>query len=255
MQTILNQHPQVYASSTSPLLEYQFAARSNQNLPEVKSQDSKLMMDAFVSMCRGMADGYYKAITDSPVVCDKNRGWAHYFEWVHQWETNPKMFCMVRDPRAIIWSFEKVYRKNRHLPTGPDNPAEMACMTFEQRAEYWLNSQPLGLALLRMQDCIERGVDGFIAYVRYEDLLESPQETMTGLQGFLGLDQHDHDFDNLEKPVTENSDAFGVFGNHSVAKQLDASKVDDWRDNIPVNVADLIAARTAPYMTKFNYTR
>lgn len=39
LQVILHQNPLIYASSTSPLLEYQFGARNNYNLPEVMSQE------------------------------------------------------------------------------------------------------------------------------------------------------------------------------------------------------------------------
>jgi len=73
LQVILHQNPSVYASSTSPLLEYQFAARQNFSLPEVQSQPLELMETAFLSMCRSMAEGYYSAITDRPYIIDKNR--------------------------------------------------------------------------------------------------------------------------------------------------------------------------------------
>jgi hypothetical protein len=42
LQVILHQNPLIYASSTSPLLEYQFGARVNYNLPEVTSQNAEL---------------------------------------------------------------------------------------------------------------------------------------------------------------------------------------------------------------------
>ena len=136
LQVILHQNPQIYASPTSPLLEYQFAARANYDLPEVKAQASELMQTAFLRMCKGMADSYYSAITDRPIVIDKNRGWAHYYEWVEQWNPDPKIICMVRDIRSIISSMEKVYRKNRHRPIGPDNPTQLQNMTVDQRVNY-----------------------------------------------------------------------------------------------------------------------
>lgn len=253
LQVILSQHPDVYASATSPLLEFQFAARGNMELPEVRSQDAALMADAFVSMCGGMAKSYYQVLTDKPIVIDKNRGWAHYFEWVEQWCPDPKMVCMVRDPRAIIWSFEKAYRANRHLPTGPDNPAELVGMTFMQRAHHWLNNHPFGLALLRLQDCFQKGLDGRILYVRYEGLVTAPQETINEVAAFAGITHHDYDFDNLEKTVQEDSSVYGVFGDHSVAKSIDASKIDEWKANMPVEVSELITNQVGWFIKQLNY--
>ena len=46
MQALLGQHPEVYASATSPALEYCYGALANFGLAEVKSQDATLMKDA-----------------------------------------------------------------------------------------------------------------------------------------------------------------------------------------------------------------
>jgi hypothetical protein len=75
LQVILHQNPAIYGSVTSPLLEYQFAARGNYMLPEVQAQNKELMATAFLSMCRGMAESYYAPITTRPYIIDKNRGW------------------------------------------------------------------------------------------------------------------------------------------------------------------------------------
>lgn len=253
LQVILSQNPDVYSSATSPLLDFQFLARKNMDSPEVRSQDPALMAQAFNSMCGGMARTYYKSVTPKPIVIDKSRGWAHYFEWVAQWCPDPKMVCMVRDPRAVIWSFEKKYRENRHLPTGPDNPAELACMTFFQRTHHWLNNQPFGLALLRLQDCFQKDIAKHIHHIRYEDLVTAPRETISEVAAFAGLPHHDYDFDNLEKTVQEDSSVFGVYGDHSVARSIDTSKVDEWKSNMPVEVSDLITNQVGWFMKQFNY--
>jgi membrane-associated HD superfamily phosphohydrolase len=51
LQCILHQNPRIYASTTSPVLEYIFAIRQNFDLPEVKSQDPALMKEAFLEVC------------------------------------------------------------------------------------------------------------------------------------------------------------------------------------------------------------
>lgn len=253
LQVLLHQNPRIYGSPTSPLLEYQFAARANMNLAEVKAQPAKLMADSFNVMCRYMSDGYYDPLTDRPIVCDKNRGWAHYYEWVEQWNPDPKMICMVRDLRSIIASMERIFRKTRHLPVGTDDPAKLQNMTTDQRARFWLSSFPVGLAMQRLADTYQRGLDRKMLMIRYEDLCCKPQETMNQVYEFIGEPQFQHDFDNIVKEVVEDDSHFGVYGSHSVAPKLRPAKPCDWSDVLPKEIAAQIKRDNAWYFETFNY--
>lgn len=252
LQVILHQNPYIYASATSPLLEYQYAARGNYNLAEVKSQDPKLMFDAFINMCEGMARSYYEVITDRPIVCDKSRGWIHYYEWVEQWCPNPKMICMIRDLRSILSSLEKIYRKNRHAPAGPDNPAKLANMTVGQRIHYWLNEPPVGLALLRTLDCFQKGLNNKILFIKYEDLCERPQETMNLVYTYIGEPSFTHDFNNLIKQVKEDDSYFGPYGSHGVASRIAFAK-NDYLDILGKDIATSIKKNYEWFYDTFGY--
>ena len=253
LQCLLGQHPDVYASATSPLLEYQFAARGNRNLPEVLSQDPELMDKAFIEMCGSMAEGYYSALTDKDVVVDKNRGWSHYYEWAARWNSNPKMLCMVRDLRDTVASAERTYRKNRDKPVGPDNPAQLQNMTVGQRANHWLNTQPLGLALQRTADCFQRDVAKNMLFVRYEDLCSDPEETMDRVWEYLEMDAPEHDFDSIVKQVEEDSSHFGVYGCHDVAPKIRPYKPGRWQEVLPPDVARAIVLSNQWFQQMFNY--
>ena len=253
LQVILHQNPRIYASPTSPLLEYQFGARGNYGLAEVKSQDPALMQSAFIAMCKGMAESYYGAITDRPIVCDKNRGWSHYYEWVEQWHPEPKMICMVRDLRSIIGSMERIFRRHRHTPAGPDNPRDLQNMTVEARAKYWLNTQPVGLALARTLDLFQRNLAEKMLFVRYEDLCTNPQETLNDVYEYIGEEPFEHDFDNIQKEVVEDDSHFGVYGQHAVRPKLVAPRRSDWEDVLPKHVAEGIRQGTPWYFEQFQY--
>ena len=252
LQVLLHQNPRIYAGATSPLLEYQFAARGNYELPEVKSQDSKIMQQAFLSMCKGMADSYYSAVTDRPIVIDKNRGWAHYYEWVEQWNSDPKIICMVRDLRSIISSMEKIYRKNRFRPAGPDNPTQLSNMTIYQRTNHWLSNQPVGLALMRTMDTFNRDLNKKMLFIRYEDLCENPQATMKKLYQFIGEEYYEHDFNNITKVVYEDDSHFGPYGNHSVASKLSVIP-KDYNEILGKDVAAKLRSDYSWYFDTFGY--
>lgn len=253
LQVALHQNPRIYGSATSPLLEYQFAMRANYELPEVKSQNGVLMQKAFLAACKGVAEGYYSALTDRPIACDKNRGWSHYYEWVSQWNENPKMICMVRDLRSVVASMEKAYRKNRHAPCGPDDASKLHAMTVGQRAHHWLNSQPVGLALQRTLDCYQRGVAKNMLFIRYEDFTRDPQGVINTVYDFIGEERFTHDFNSLQKEVYEDDSHFGIYGSHHVAPKVTPSKTKDWEDVLPKEVAQAIRQNNNWYFETFGY--
>jgi sulfotransferase len=220
LQALISQHPEIYASATSPLLEYWFGAYGNFTLPEVKSQEPKGMAAAFTGFCRAGAKGYYEALTDKPVVVDKSRGWLQYAEML--WDVFPdaKIVCMTRKVDDIIASLERIYRANpmhpetRHLPK-----------TAEQRAQSWMQSGslPLGLALDRIRDRQARGEDERILYVDYDNLVAYAVPVLHEVFAHLHLDPIDVDPMHVTKGVPEDDSHYGIFGCHKlrgkVAKQ------------------------------------
>ena len=69
---------------------------------------------------------------------------------------------------------EKKFRQN---PLGHDpivNWAEMSGTTVEKRADIWLRSQPVGLALERFGEIISRGWAEKMHFVKFEDFTKTP---------------------------------------------------------------------------------
>jgi sulfotransferase len=253
LQCILHQNPRIYASTTSPVLEYIFAVRQNFDLPEVKSQDPVLMKEAFLEVCRGIPPAYYSKLTKAPVVVDKNRGWLHYKEWANQFVPNAKYICMVRDLRSIVASLERIYRSNRHSPQGIDNPHQLTNMTVWQRVDYWLNTQPVGLALLKTMDAFERRVTDDVLFIKYEDLCNNPEETMSKVYSYIDEPFFGHDFSNIEKQIKEDDSHFGIFGSHSVKPVIQPVKQNDWSDVLSDEVAEFVKQKALWYFSTFRY--
>jgi len=221
LQVILHQNPSIYGSVTSPLCEYITAIKGCQQNSEVKSQPANLMKKAQLSVSKGIIDGYYNAITDRTTVVDKSRQWMWNYDLLEQViGTKPKMICMIRDLRDVFTSMEKNWRKNRHLPQGPDNLTTLENMTVEERIATWSHENPVGFATQRLKSAGELNQLQDVFILRYEDLTMYPDECMQKLYEYIELPYYQHDFNNIVKEVEEDDKWHGIFGNHEVKKEL-----------------------------------
>ena len=221
LQNIIGQNPNFYVTPTSGVLELVFGARANYtNSPEFKAQDSDDMRMAFRAFCRDGVHGFYNALTDKPYVVDKSRGWGYYGDFVNFFNPDPKIICMIRDPRSIFASMEKNHRRNPDK-SGITNDAEMRNVTTEQRIDYWVNGQPVGLAFQRLFQVIKEGRDKSMLFIKYEDLTKNPQKEMERVYTYLGVDAYGHDFNNVEQITKEDDEVYGVFGDHAIRNKIE----------------------------------
>jgi len=213
LQALIAQHPDIYASATSPLLEYMYGAMSNLTLPEVLSQPEGAMKSAFAGFCREGAKGYYQALTGKGVVVDKSRGWLEYAEVLWAAFPDARIVSMVRDPEEIVKSLERIYQANPGHPNTRDLPKTAAA-----RRDAWIapGSTPLGLALERLYNRQSKGVDSRILYVRFADLCNSPVATMLKVFDHLNVSAFEISPNKVLKAAEEDDRHFGIFGEHTV---------------------------------------
>ena len=223
IQNILGQNPSIFVSPTSGLLELVYAARANYtDSPEFKAQDPELMKKAFLNFCNAGMQGYYNSITDKPVVIDKSRGWGVHFNFLSMIiDDKPKIICMVRDLREIISSMEKNFRKSQHQNDKIVNHAEMRGTSTPKRVDIWFNSQPVGLAVERLNQVIREGIDKDMLFIKFEDLCKNPNEEMRRVYKYLDMEFYQHDFDNVEQITVEDDEVYGVYGDHKIRKKVE----------------------------------
>lgn len=224
IQNILGQNPNIYVSPTSGLLELVYAARANySDSPEFKAQDSDVMKKAFLGFCKQGMDGYYKSITDKPVVIDKSRGWGIHFNFLSEIQgEKPKIICTVRDLREVFSSMEKNFRKGQHKHNNIVNHAEMSGTSTSKRIDKWAQSQPVGLAIERLHEMLLQGIDKDVLFVKFEDLCKNPQAEMRRVYSYLEMDYYEgHDYNNVEQLTVEDDEVYGVFGDHKVRMKIE----------------------------------
>lgn len=240
LQNIFAQNPDIYATPTSGVLELIYAARENYtNSPEFIAQDKELMKTAFLAFCKSGMNAYYNAITDKKYVVDKSRGWGIHFDLLKTIHgEDPKVICMIRDLRDVFASMENNFRKNPEKASGIVNWANMTGTSVPKRIDIWAASQPVGMAIERLQEIIRYGNDSKMLFVKYEDLCLKPDSEMIRIYNYLGIPYFKHNFDYIEQVTKEDDEVYGAFGDHvirnelkltqSKAKALLGKQVCDW---------------------------
>jgi sulfotransferase len=227
MQNIVAQNPNFYSTPTSGVIELLASARNYYTHgEEFKAQDSEIMKKAFQGFCKGALHSYFEAITDKPYVLDKSRGWGYLHDFLDFFHPNPKIVCMIRDPRAVFASMEKNYRKHpdKSIMFGDLNPMET--ITTENRITFWSNNPPVGMSLQRLHECIRQGIDKKMLFIKYENLVRNPQEQMKRVYEYLEVDYYEHNFNDISQVTQEDDRVYGIFGDHVIQNQLNIHTPD-----------------------------
>lgn len=253
LQNIMGQNPDFYVTPTSGVLELVYAARANYtNSPEFKAQDSSLMKQGFTAFCRGGIESYFNSITDKRYVIDKSRGWGIHYEFLNSFYPNPKVICMIRDPRSIYSSMEKNFRKNQHMDSGIVDHSQMMGTTTEKRIDIWTQSQPVGLALERLYQIIKEGINKKMLFVKFEDLCRQPDIEMRRIYSYLDIPYYQHDFNGITQITKEDDSVYGIYGDHTIKNKLEIQK-NDYREILGINASDWIRNNFKWFYDEFKY--
>ena len=251
LQNIMGQNPEFYVTPTSGVLELVYAARANySSSPEFKAQDQQLMKEGFISFCRGGVEGFFEGITDKPYVLDKSRGWGVHYGFLNSFYPDPKIICMIRDPRDIFASMEKNFRKSQHMDSGIVNHAEMKGTTTEKRIDIWANSQPVGLAMERLQQIVAEGIDEKMLIIKFEDLCSQPKVELGRVYDYLDLPYYEHDFNNVQQITVEDDSVYGIYGDHNIQTKV-APQLSKYNEVLGVRASEWVKQHYAWFYDKF----
>jgi sulfotransferase len=115
---------------------------------------------------------------------------------------------------------EKNFRKNPEKSSGIVNWAQMSGTTVPKRVDTWAQSQPVGLAIERLQEIIRFGNNTKMLFVKYEDLCLRPETEMIRIYQYLEIPYYKHNFDYIEQVTKEDDEVYGAFGDHTIRNEL-----------------------------------
>ena len=255
-QNIMGQNPDFYVTPTSGLIEFIYTARNvYSDYQEFKAQDQDIMKKAFIGFCKEGMYGYFNAITEKNYVLDKSRGWGIHYDLLNMILPDPKIICVIRDPRDVFNSLEKKYRANpdRHLP-GLIDPINLRGTTVVKRVEAWASGALIGIALDRISDSLSMGTSKHMLFLKYEDLCLDPESTMITVYNYLNLPYFDHDFDNIEQITQEDDQIYGIFGDHKIRNNLELTP-STYKKILGEDVSNWIYYKYEWFYDTFNYSK
>lgn len=214
LMNILQQNPEVFTTTSDPFpMNLQRYVLQKFRVTEMfQAMDADHADRAIYGMAMGAINGWYSGLTDKPVVISKTRYWNR----IHHLLPNAKMLIMIRDLRDVIESFNKVNLRLKALHSyDTEGSALYAAMTEMQKFDYHFNTDNSLSATLReevpaaMEFWMYEGKQDNIKFIRYEDFLKNPIDTIRSIYAFLNLNYYEHDLDNIsQSEMFEHDNAY-----------------------------------------------
>jgi len=217
LSAILKQNPRFRSRVTSPMLSLVNAVQ-----PCVSGGEFASFFDDArrAAIMRGLFAGYY-GDTQGQVVFDTNRLWTGRLALLRALYPPARVICCVRDPRWVLDSFERAFRRNplrTSAITGFETQASVhARLEHLARAE----SGVVGLAWNALRDAWHSDQAECLIVIEYDRLVEDPAVVIAGLYAALGETPFTHDFDSLEYDEPDYDETNGAPGLHRVRGRIE----------------------------------
>lgn len=248
LMNLLGQNPNHYVTPTSGLIELFCGVKSTwKNCLEFKSEGLEKVKPRVAKSMAGILHGYfYDELSQGKVVFDKSRGWPQFMEDLeYSMGREIRIISTVRDIRAVVASFEKLYRKREIEYTYPQGDAFFEAQTVVGRAEVLLGKGGvIGLTINRIRDALNR-MPSRMVIIPYQSFTINPKQTMNALHERLGLEPFDYDPENIEQ-VTHENDLYHGMDLHTINGKIVPPQTNakpPWDGILPPQYANELAQR------------
>jgi sulfotransferase len=224
LSSILNQNPIIYSSPLSPINGIFWLNESvTANSENYKILNDKTGIDNVMSK---LLNNYYENI-EKPVIIDREKAWgvpANFNILLKYVTPNPKIIFTTRPIVEILTSFINIMPKQNSSidleMVQNEWPYKNYLTLNDNRCEYLMRPNGQIDRLLTTINTMQENQENF-CLVKYDDIINSPQEVMDKIYNFLELPNYKHDFNNIEKVEIDNDVLVGLPPNmHEIRPQL-----------------------------------
>jgi len=203
LTSLLNQHPDVYASPTSNLCNTMDAAKIVFALPHLSGTIYTNESDS-IRILRSIQNARYET---NKLVFDKARNWCapETIETMLKVQGDVKIVATVRPVVECLASFAKLIK--------PENITDFC------KRHKWVRH------LFDTYEVMHAGYKEYpnnFLFIEYDDLVSNPQVQLNRIAKFVGIDSFVYDFDNIEDSK-EMDEVWGVEDLHKVRKKISKS--------------------------------
>ena len=222
LTALLNQNPEIHASTNSPLLdtihytEEYLLYQSEQYKATPNPQGAHKVLSS-------IAENYYFN-TQQNIIIDKARGWVNQIQHIQDYITKePKIICPVRDIHDIISSFlNLVYHSKTTSFIDEALIKSNIEINNDNRADYLMSPQGIiGQSYHALSEAFRRGNDKYLLLVEYDDLVSQSQKELNRIYDFLELPRFIHTFENVKPKFDENDEVYKLEHMHTVRNKVE----------------------------------
>jgi sulfotransferase len=229
LTSLLNQHPDVYASTNSPILEYMVG--SEDIIYNMEQYQANPRPRALRNVISSMLPAFYED-KDEPLIIDKSRIAGHpvALEVINE-HVGPetKFIVMLRPTLEVLASFIKLMRANPIGSSAVDKGLDPLAGHLDDRRcdRLMAKGSPLSMAIESVENLKKPQYSDRVFFVDYDTLVSAPDQVMVGLESFLGLPHFDYDLGNIVNPEPEkDKEVYGLDGMHSVRPRVEKTSPD-----------------------------
>jgi len=213
LSSLLQQNSDMYIEGNSGVcqLMWDLKASSENNCGEqIKSNNKENAINELISLIPNV---YYNKV-DKPIVFDKCRSWtlSSNYSLIENYITKkPKIIVLIRPIIEIIKSFEFLHKKN-------NIDLDISNFLID-----W--SEPVVRSYYGILDVIENHKENCM-FITYDTLVSNTKYVMDEIYSFLEITHFNHDFNNININLNENSEIYGLNNLHYVSNTISKSKYD-----------------------------
>jgi hypothetical protein len=214
LSSLLNQHPLIHGSTTSPLAELSLIIF--EQWPMLSQSLNDPDPNQFSNIVTSVFQGTYQHI-QKPIIVDKNRRWPRYIAALNQGlKQRPKIICTVRDIPSIIASYLLLIKQNSDRVTFIDQDLldNRLPVTNKNRCKLILEKY-----IMHPYQSLRLGynsADVDLLFLDYNEIVNHSQSTLNQVCDFIGIEHCQADLNNLQAMDENDNYHGGIMGLHRV---------------------------------------
>ena len=202
LSALLNQHPEIYVTTTSPFVEILWRTYSVWTDEYTKYEcNTDKIQKIKRPFLKSITDSYFNELTDKPIIIDKRRQWQNVTNiemYLDIYEKLPKVIAPVRKVEYIIKSYLKLFQKqSKYL----DLETAGFQKSYDDFKSYY-----------------ESDYSKKILLIEYDDLINETQNILNDIYVYVEASPFVNDFTQITS--FENESYHGINGLHEIRKTI-----------------------------------